>query len=379
MKKVLLGPYSKSGSGITTYLLELCKELVGVGMEVTLFGFEPRPDSSYIKRQVEWIPVGRDVGPGIAFLPLQVYLINKTINKLKALFEDVDVVHGVSSSLCIGIKHSNFILTAWSMLTSFSRNVSSVVRFYKFPLSLLSPITLWQATLINSLSYKNARKIICVTEKLSELLSKKYGMERVIYVPPAINVCPNIKREDSEEANIFFVSRDISLPRKNFNTFWRALVRLDRLYNAGRVKIHIIGEVKSSVLERIRALKNLTIIVHGHLDRWQITDLYDSASRPIYVSTSIYEEFNYSLLEALSRGSVAVVSDIPAHRDQVIDRQTGFLCNPYDDLAIFTRIRRLIDDIELYNMLKIMSLKYVLKKFDWKIVLPKILKVYSDS
>jgi len=379
LAKVLLGPYSKSGSGITTYLLELCKVLVDTGMEVTLFGFEPNSDLSCIKKRIEWISVGRDVGSWIAFFPLQIYLINKTNNKLKALFKDVDIVHYVSPSLSVGIKHPNFVLTAWSILTSFSRHASSVMRFYKFPLSILSPITLWQATLINSLSYKNARRIICVTEKLSELLSKKYGMERVVYIPPAINVYPNIKREDSEEVSIFFVSRDISLPRKNFNTFWKALVRLDKLYYTRRIKVHIIGYIKSSILERIKFIKNLTIMAHGFLDRRQITNLYNSASRPIYVSTSIYEEFNYSLLEALSKGAVAVVSDIPAHRDHVVDYQTGFLCNPYDDFAIFTRIRKLIDDIELYNRLKTMSSEYILKKFDWKVVLPKILKVYSDS
>jgi glycosyltransferase involved in cell wall biosynthesis len=203
----------------------------------------------------------------------------------------------------------------------------------------------------NSLSYKSARKIICVTKKLAELLSKKYNMEKVVYIPPAISVYSNIKRENCEEANIFFIARDISLPRKNFNTFCRVLMKLDRLYNAGHIKVHIIGKTKITALKSIKSLKNLKVILHGYLDRAQIMNLYNSASRPIYVSTSIYEEFNYSLLEALSKGSVAVVSNISAHRDQVIDYQTGFLCNPYDELSFFNRIRMLIDDIELYNRL----------------------------
>jgi glycosyltransferase involved in cell wall biosynthesis len=83
-----------------------------------------------------------------------------------------------------------------------------------------------------------------------------------------------------------------------------------------------------------------------------------------YVSTSIYEEFNYSLLEALSRGRVVVVSNISAHKDHVINNQTGFLSDPYHDISFSIALRKLVYDVDLYNQLRRASVSHILEKFD---------------
>ncbi|MES4787411.1 MAG: hypothetical protein C4294_18195 [Nitrospiraceae bacterium] len=383
MLKVLLGPYSKSASGIATYLLELAEALVNMGVKITIFGFKPQPNifsipNNNMRNNIDWLPIGRDIGSSIAFLPLQAWLNVKVANKLNRIAGEFDVLHTVSASTSVNLSHINSIITAWSLLINPFKQAHFVTKFYRFPLSVASPMVLFQATLIDRLAYTRAKKIICITRQLRDLLKTHYAIKKVVYIPPVIRIPSKIENIEGKTFNIFYVSRDLSLPRKNFKTFLRALIRLDKVCSDSQVYVHIIGENIRGGLNYIRLLKNLKVKIWGHMSRHKILKLYESVCKPLYVSTSIYEEFNYSLCEALSRGCVAVASNIAVHNDLVINKQTGFLCNAWDDSAFFIRLKYLIDNENSYYMLRRKSLDHVRKKFDWRVVIPKLLKVYSD-
>lgn len=120
MLKVLLGPYSKSASGIATYLLELAEALVNMGVKITIFGFKPQPNifsipNNNMRNNIDWLPIGRDIGSSIAFLPLQAWLNVKVANKLNRIAGEFDVLHTVSASTSVNLSHINSIITPWSV------------------------------------------------------------------------------------------------------------------------------------------------------------------------------------------------------------------------------------------------------------------------
>ena len=80
----------------------------------------------------------------------------------------------------------------------------------------------------------------------------------------------------------------------------------------------------------------------GH--RNDVADLY--AATDIYVQPSLWEGSPYAVLDAMVRGLPVVASDIPGHRDMVMDGSTGLLVPAGDPPALARAIRSLLDDEE---------------------------------
>jgi len=77
----------------------------------------------------------------------------------------------------------------------------------------------------------------------------------------------------------------------------------------------------------------------GRLPHQRIFEELDAAD--IYISCSRSDSTSVSLLEAMARGLVPVVSDIPGNREWIQDGENGFLFPPGDH----ERLARIIDDL----------------------------------
>ena len=135
--------------------------------------------------------------------------------------------------------------------------------------------------------------------------------------------------------------------KTRFNILWAArlteqkgvpelLWLIDYLNSNGykdRVVFNIVGDGSEKLREDIKksARKWDNVNFFGHVQFKYMSNIY--SNNDLFISTSRWESFGLSLLEAQSFGLAAVSFDIPGSQDIILDKKTGFLVNEKDEFA----------------------------------------------
>jgi len=101
------------------------------------------------------------------------------------------------------------------------------------------------------------------------------------------------------------------------------------------------------------------------------------ANATICVLVSLKEGLPRGIIETAASGRVMVATDVVGNRDTMIDGETGFLVPLNDAEALADKIEWLLSDAELRTRIGLQARKYVLKRFDEKVVTEKIIDVYN--
>lgn len=80
-------------------------------------------------------------------------------------------------------------------------------------------------------------------------------------------------------------------------------------------------------------------------------------------------------VEAMGCGCPVIASDLPALRDVVLDKETGFRVKPADSQALAQLLKFLSINTSLLNKLTEQARCYALEKFDWQIINQKYEKI----
>ncbi len=169
--------------------------------------------------------------------------------------------------------------------------------------------------------------------------------------------------------NPLVVSVGRLVPVKRFDLFIRSLVEVRK--HIPDVRGVIIGEgYDRPRLERLIKQYGAGefISLPGRLDNDSLVELYRSAW--VVVSTSAKEGWGMTITEAGACGTPSVVSDIPGHRDAVVDGATGILV-PVNKTFSSAIIRVLEDDV-LRSTLSIGALKHS-RTYSWETTASAIL------
>lgn len=155
--------------------------------------------------------------------------------------------------------------------------------------------------------------------------------------------------------------------------FWRTIH--EKLPTA---KLYVVGGGKTEILEELRELsKKLdnSIVVTGEMDKPQ--EFYQMAD--VYVFPSRHEGLPTSLIEAMSSGLPAVVSDIGGCEDLIFDDETGYRVYSEDADGFCEKILYLFDNDELRERLGDNAAKYVREHCDYSEVIPKLQEILQKS
>jgi len=279
--KILICAYDKSSSGISAYTIELAKVVKEIA-RVDLMCFDA------IEEELEGVKSILETKINAPrFAPLLSFMLART--KLKSLKEEYDVVHETLPPY--GSLFSNLVTTRWSHLT-YSQIAALRTRELSFPEKLGGiPVTL-QHYLLDSMSFKKAKYVIRVW-------SGEFP------IPCEIK---RIKEYNNQgKINLLFVSRDISMPRKNLKV---VVEGLKHVKVPNRFALHIVGGGKiPKYLKRAK----IDYFIHGKLPRERVLELMRKVD--VLVLPSTYEELGYVGIEAYSVGLPVIVSNILPFRN----------------------------------------------------------------
>ncbi len=179
------------------------------------------------------------------------------------------------------------------------------------------------------------------------IVKRMFPKKRVTKIPNAINIRTFTEHAtkyvypyqwDSRKFNIVWVGR--LTMQKGIDR----LVNVIRMLNDGirydeKIFWHIAGdgEEKETLKKETRDWKNVHL--HGHIPHEQMPSVYRHCD--LLLSTSRWESFGLTLIEANASGIPAVAYDIPGPNEIIVNGQNGFLITNEREMA--DTIRSLID------------------------------------
>ena len=294
--KVLLAAYSGASSGIGTYTMEIAYLLSGYA-DLTVLSLDSKLNdlNSYT--------INQDItfrgAPLLSFLDVR--------DEIRHIEENYDVVHETLPPY--GTESKRLITTKWSY-ESFIRIVLYRMLWHPFPENLGAfPVTV-QHYIMDCVSKRKSLNTVYVNKKGDD------------FIPPPIRLRSLKKYNDLKPLKILFVSRDLSIKRKNLKVVIDALRMVHR-----EVELHTVGNGKSSG------------VVHGYMGREELINLMHDMD--ILILPSIYEELGYVGLEAYSVGLPVVTSNIQSFQT-IFTESPRF--EPFNSFQLATIIDNLSPD-----------------------------------
>ncbi len=89
------------------------------------------------------------------------------------------------------------------------------------------------------------------------------------------------------------------------------------------------------------------------------------------------EGFPKVLMEAAACGLPTITTDVPGCRNAIVDKKTGILVPLKNPTALANAIQFLIENIKIRKKMGKSGRELALSKFDFKIIIPLIVKLYN--
>jgi glycosyltransferase involved in cell wall biosynthesis len=228
--------------------------------------------------------------------------------------------------------------------------------------------------LIFNYLFKNSRRVVSLGGKLTQILERHAGKEKVVVLPNAVNVPdPTVRSFDSKPIKFLFVGRFA------FNKGIDVLVdTAEQLYKEGSstlFEFHLVG--KGPLWDHyVQNRKSPNLKYLGFANDDALNDLYKTCD--VFVLPTLFEGMPTVVLEAMAHGMPVIVTDVGATLEMV-GTDNGFIIekNSVPSLTQAIRAYHKMDASERMS-LSLNSYQKVNANFTWKIVADKHLSLFRQ-
>jgi glycosyltransferase involved in cell wall biosynthesis len=136
------------------------------------------------------------------------------------------------------------------------------------------------------------------------------------------------------------------------------------------------NEMKKLVVCADRLGVKNNIIFTGYFPDKKLPKLYQAAD--VFAFSTFYEHHPFAVLEALSTGLPVVTTNVGGIPETIDDGKNGFTCEPFNAKQFSDRILRLLEHPSEASEMGLLARKTIEDRFDWRLVVKKVLKVYEE-
>jgi 1,4-alpha-glucan branching enzyme len=119
------------------------------------------------------------------------------------------------------------------------------------------------------------------------------------------------------------------------------------------------------------------IVFTGYTPDEKLPKLYQAAD--VFAFSTYYEHHPFAVLEALSSQLPVVTTNVGGIPETITDGKDGFMCPPFDSREFGDHILYLLDHPAAAQEMALQARRTIVERFDWRIVVRKVLKVYSEA
>lgn len=233
-------------------------------------------------------------------------------------------------------------------------------------------------------SYRAADGVIAISRDNARFIQEVSGRTDCVVIPQGTDCRRWHPANRSEELRLRFCPPSCLLlltvsrlsPRKNLQAMLEAAALLRRQTQAFRLVIVGDGEERQALERYIQEL-DLGDLVHltGFLDDDTVRCLYASAD--VYLSTSTYEGFGLSILEAMASGLPIVAYNAKGTDDYLVDGEMGFVTE-HTPAQFASALERLVADAGLRQEMGALCRKKVVDYYNWDRYVDRHIEVFQE-
>lgn len=291
-----------------------------------------------------------------------------------------DVIHFPHFNVPLGFKQK-YVVTIHDMLMHKfkGKNTTNLPRLLYFPKR-------FAYNLVFNSAVTNAFKIIVPSNYVKSDLCRYYNLDlkKVDVTYEGVSV-KNVRRTNDNEIltkykidKPFFVYTGNAYPHKNLSRAVEALVRLNsELKDPVSLVICSSRNLFTSRLQELVKTLNAEEYVKllGFVPDEEVEVLYRKSLAFVY--PSLEEGFGLPGLEAISCGTIALLSDIPVFRE--VYKEHGLYFNPYDFTSLFEQMKVVLQmDLDKRKKMVLEGKAYV-KIYSWKKMVEQTLEIYKEA
>ena len=119
------------------------------------------------------------------------------------------------------------------------------------------------------------------------------------------------------------------------------------------------------------------IIFTGYFPDAKLPKLYQAAD--VFTFSTFYEHHPFAILESLSTGLPVVTTNVGGIPETITDGKNGFLCQPFNPREFSDRILYFLEHPAEAAEMAFRARETIETRFDWRIIVQKVLKVYAEA
>jgi len=225
----------------------------------------------------------------------------------------------------------------------------------------------------------NSADCICSTSMaMKKIIFNSFNRKNVNFIPFGVDTKKFVPAEVKDVG--FRVGTIKSIESHNgIDCLLDAAYKLSNNKRYSDIKFDIIGE--GSLLNQMKQkTKKLGIEKHvkftGHISHENIEKHYQKLS--VFVAVSTKESFGVSIVEAAACGVPAITSNVGGLPEVNDHNKTGYVIKPNDPQTLAELVIKLYNNEKLRKKLGFNARNMAIQKFDWKISVQKMIKIYNQ-
>jgi glycosyltransferase involved in cell wall biosynthesis len=249
----------------------------------------------------------------------------------------------------------------------------------------------WFLRIFEEKMLERANKIIAVSHFTKRELLEYYKVPekkiRVIHNGVDVNKFKPAKDKRKIKEELGFKGDDLAIvsvgrlyARKGLFTLIESMPAVVKRFK--NAKFIISGKGQSDEMRKLvnyadRIGVKGSIIFTGYYPDKKLPKLYQAAD--VFAFSTFYEHHPFAVLEALSTGLPVVTTRVGGIPETIESGKNGFLVEPFNPKQFADRILYLLEHPAEASEMGSLARKTILERFDWRIVVKDVLKVYDEA
>jgi glycosyltransferase involved in cell wall biosynthesis len=248
----------------------------------------------------------------------------------------------------------------------------------------------WFLRIFEERMMTRSKRLIAVSDFTRRELTQYYGISeskiRVIHNGVDIKKFQPAADKRKVKAELGFNPDDIAIvsvgrlyARKGLFTLIESIPAVIRRFP--NAKFIVSGKGQSDEMRKLVAHAERLgvkdkLVFTGYFPDAKLPKLYQAAD--VFAFSTFYEHHPFAVLEALSTGLPVVTTCVGGIPETIQSGKNGFLCKPFDAEAFSSQILFLLEHPSEALEMGYQARKTIEERFDWRIVVKKVLKVYEE-
>jgi glycosyltransferase involved in cell wall biosynthesis len=249
----------------------------------------------------------------------------------------------------------------------------------------------WFLRIFEERMLERSNRLIAVSDFTRRELHRFYKIDeskiRVVHNGVDINKFKPTLDKRKVKQELGFSPEDITIlsvgrlyARKGLFTLIESMPKVVKRFKNAKFVISGKGqsnEMKKLIAHATRLGVRDNLIFTGYFPDKKLPKLYQAAD--VFAFSTFYEHHPFAVLEAMSTGLPVVTTNVGGIPETIDSGKNGYLCRPFNSGKFSDGILSFLEHPAEASETAIQARKTIEKRFDWRLIVQNVLRVYNEA